>query len=175
MRTPVVHTFPSSLYLASSLFFLLLQISITLFHLLSAGIRLRYYLPDLQKRGITKIGLVLNCESDAAKILADLVDLPCDIAGENDVVTLMFDPMGRAGNAFGVGTGWRPDDAEMSPYIKLFGMLFGLGVSNENRLCISFLSIRCFPMTLFFRSGLGNASCSHRWIHWQSASASAVD
>jgi len=43
----------------------------------------------------------------------------------------MVDPMGSAGKAFGVGTGWRPDDTEMSPYIKLFGMLFGLGVSER--------------------------------------------
>jgi len=89
---------------------------------------LRYYLPDLQQRGITKIGLVLNCETDAAKRLVDLVDLPCD-ASDGKEVTLMVDPMGNAGRAFGVGTGWRPDDSEMSPYVKLFGMLFGLGVS----------------------------------------------
>lgn len=88
--------------------------------------RLRYYIPELQKRGISKIGLVLNCESDSAKALVDLVDLPSDVT-EGHGVTLLVDPLGRAGRAFGVGTGWRPDDAEMSPYVKLFGMLFGLG------------------------------------------------
>jgi hypothetical protein len=92
--------------------------------------RLRYYLPDLHKRGVTKIGLVLNCESDAAKKLVDLVDLPCDTVDGKGVI-LMVDPTGRAGRAFGVGTGWRPDDTEISPYLKLFGMLWGLGVSNE--------------------------------------------
>ena len=88
--------------------------------------RLRYYMPKLQERGITKIGLVLNCEAESAKALVDMVDLPCD-SSEGYGVTLMVDPLGEAGRAFGVGTGWRPDDKEMSPYVKLFGMLFGLG------------------------------------------------
>mmetsp|Transcript_8590 Transcript_8590/g.15567 ORF Transcript_8590/g.15567 Transcript_8590/m.15567 type:complete len:306 (+) Transcript_8590:190-1107(+) len=88
--------------------------------------RLRYYMPELQKRGITKIGLVLNCNANSAKSLADLVDLPCDVT-EGYGVELLVDPLGNAGRAFGVGTGWRPDDDEMSPYVKLFGMLFGLG------------------------------------------------
>jgi hypothetical protein len=72
----------------------------------------------------------LNCESESAKKLADLVDLPCD-ASTDYGVELMVDPIGSAGKAFGVGTGCRPDDTEMSPYIKLFGMLFGLGVSEH--------------------------------------------
>lgn len=92
-------------------------------------------MPELHKRGITKIGLVLNCESDAAKKLVDLVDLPCDSVVEKGV-TLMVDPTGRAGRAFGVGTGWRPDDTEMSPYVKLFGMLWGLGVSDMKSFAI---------------------------------------
>ncbi|KAL3800377.1 hypothetical protein HJC23_003673 [Cyclotella cryptica] len=90
--------------------------------------RLRYYLPELQKRGVGKIGLVLNCEDEAAKVLADLVDLPCDVSSnKDDTLTLMVDPLGKAGIAFGVGRGWRPDDTAMSPYVKLFGMLWGLG------------------------------------------------
>ena len=44
-----------------------------------------------------------------------------------DEVELYSDPSGSAGRAFGVSTGWRPDDAEMSPYVKLLGMLVGLG------------------------------------------------
>lgn len=87
--------------------------------------RLRYYIPELEKRGISKFGIVLNCEADAALKLVDLVDLPCDTS--DGKVTLMIDPLGKAGRAFGVGTGWRADDEEMSPYLKLFGMLFGLG------------------------------------------------
>ena len=92
--------------------------------------RLRYYLPELKKRGVGKIGLVLNCKDESAKALADLVDLPCDISSD-DSVTLMVDPLGKAGVKFGVGRGWRPDDTEMSPYVKLFGMLWGLGVSAK--------------------------------------------
>mmetsp|Transcript_21377 Transcript_21377/g.44577 ORF Transcript_21377/g.44577 Transcript_21377/m.44577 type:complete len:303 (-) Transcript_21377:29-937(-) len=87
--------------------------------------RLRYYLPALAKRGVNKIGLVLNCEEDAAKTLVDLVDLPCDTFGGS--VTLLVDPSGEAGRKFGVGRGWRPEDSEMSPYVKLFGMLLGFG------------------------------------------------
>lgn len=88
--------------------------------------RLRYYLPELKNRGVGKIGLILNCEEESAKKLVDMVDLPCDVSSD-DSVTLMIDPLGKAGLAFGVGRGWRPDDKEMSPYVKLFGMLFGLG------------------------------------------------
>ncbi len=103
--------------------------------------RLRYYMPELQKRGITKIGFVLNCEAESAKALADLVDLPCD-ASEGYGVTLLVDPLGKAGRAFGVGSGWRPDDTEMSPYVKLFGMLFGLGVSfNEIFIKVLYVNI----------------------------------
>lgn len=78
---------------------------------------------------IAFIGLVLNCESESAKKLVDLVDLPCDVSTVYGV-ELMVDPMGRAGKAFGVSQGWRPDDTKMSPFVKLFGMLFGLGVSE---------------------------------------------
>jgi len=89
--------------------------------------RLRYYLPQLKERGITKIGLVLNCEADAAKTLVNMLDLKTDATSDDTTVELFVDPKGEAGRAFGVGTGWRPDDEEMSPYLKLFGMLFGLG------------------------------------------------
>lgn len=138
----------------------------------SISLRLRYYMPQLHKRGITKIGLVLNCESDVAKKLADLVDLPCD-AIDGKGITLMVDPTGRAGKAFGVGTGWRPHDTEMSPYIKLFGMLWGLGVSDQKAFAIHvfyFLLIQ-----YIYTSGMGYSSCCYRWIHWKSIQAPAVD
>lgn len=89
--------------------------------------RLRYYLPQLQERGIDKIGLVLNCEAEAAKVLVDMLDLKTDATSDDAIVELFVDPKGEAGRAFGVGQGWRPDDEEMSPYVKLFGMLWGLG------------------------------------------------
>jgi hypothetical protein len=89
--------------------------------------RLRYYLPQLKEKGINKIGLVLNCEADAAKALVDLLKLDTDATSETGIIELLVDPLGEAGRKFGVGTGWRPDDEEMSPYLKLFGMLWGLG------------------------------------------------
>ena len=91
--------------------------------------RLRYYLPQLQDKGVDKIGLILNCESDAAMKLVSMLDLDTDATTDDDdvAVELFIDPNGEAGRKFGVGRGWRPDDEEMSPYVKLFGMLWGLG------------------------------------------------
>jgi len=93
--------------------------------------RLRYYLPQLQAGGICKIGLVLNCEADAAKTLVEMVDLATDVTGTSTgdlpIVELLIDPTGKAGRSFGVGRGWKENDEVTSPYLKLFGMLFGLG------------------------------------------------
>jgi hypothetical protein len=91
--------------------------------------RLRYYLPKLQEKGVGKIALVLNCEPEAAKTLVNLLDLDTDANAENNdaIVELFVDPLGDAGRKFYVGRGWRPEDEEMSPYVKLFGMLWGLG------------------------------------------------
>jgi hypothetical protein len=84
--------------------------------------RLRYYLPKLKECGVSKCGLVLNCRQDAAKALAEAVDLDTSEEG----VTLMVDPDGQAGRAFDVGRGWLPEE-DISPFLKLFGMLWGLG------------------------------------------------
>ena len=89
--------------------------------------RLRYYLPQLQTAGVSNIGLLLNCEADAAKKMVELVDLETKVSSESSPVELLIDPLGECGRKFGVGVGWRPDDEEMSPYLKLFGMLWGLG------------------------------------------------
>ncbi len=100
--------------------------------------RLRYYLPQLQAKGIDKIGLILNCDADAAKTLVSMLGLDTDATSSatiatatssesSPVVELFVDPLGEAGRKFGVGRGWRSDDDEMSPYVKLFGMLWGLG------------------------------------------------
>jgi len=85
--------------------------------------RLKFYLPELKECGLGKFGLVLNCEKDAAIALADAVDLPMD----DDQLQIFVDPLGDTGRAYNVGRGWRPDDEDMSPYLKLFGMLWGLG------------------------------------------------
>ena len=84
--------------------------------------RLRYYLPILEEEcGVTKFGVVLNCQPEAALALADFVDL------DTSKVDLFVDNTGEAGKKWGAERGWLPDDEDTSPYLKLFGMLFGLG------------------------------------------------
>jgi hypothetical protein len=82
--------------------------------------RLRYYLPKLQECGVSKFGMVLNSQPSAALALAKQVDL-------QDSVDLFVDNTGQAGRAFGVERGWLPDNEDISPFLKLFGMLWGLG------------------------------------------------
>ena len=84
--------------------------------------RLRYYLPILQEQcNVSKFGFLLNCEPSAAKALADMVDV------DTTKVDLFVDNTGKVGKLWGVGRGWLPDDDEMNPFVKLFGMLWGLG------------------------------------------------
>lgn len=84
--------------------------------------RLRYYLPSLKEKcGISKFGMLLNCQPEAAKRLAETVDL------DTKQVQLFVDPTGQAGKAYGVGRGWLPDSNDVNPFLKLFGMLWGLG------------------------------------------------
>ena len=83
--------------------------------------RLRFYLPKLKECGVNKFGLVLNCQPEAAKELLELVDL------DMSEVDIFVDNQGLAGKEWGVGRGWLVDNEEMNPYLKLFGMLFGLG------------------------------------------------
>lgn len=84
--------------------------------------RLRYYMPILEKEcGVTKFGVLLNCQPDAALALADVVDL------DTTKVDLFVDNTGAVGKEWGVGRGWLPDDEDVNPYLKLFGMLWGLG------------------------------------------------
>lgn len=82
--------------------------------------RVRYYLPQLRERDVGRVLFVVNGKPEAARALAELVDLPAD-------VELFADPDGSAGRAAGVSQGWRPEDGAMSPYVKLLGMLVGLG------------------------------------------------
>lgn len=81
--------------------------------------RLRHYLPQLKEKGVNKFAFILNAEPSAAKLLAQLTDLPSE-------VEIYSDPLGEAGKRFNCSRGWRPDDLT-DPYVKLFGMLFGLG------------------------------------------------
>jgi hypothetical protein len=89
--------------------------------------RLRYYLPKLQQQcGVSKCALILNCSPEAAKVMTTEVDLPTD-ATTGDGVTLFVDKFGDAGRKFGVERGWLPENEDISPFLKLFGMLWGLG------------------------------------------------
>jgi hypothetical protein len=91
------------------------------FNCIEYGQRLRYYLPELRKRGVVNFGMVVNGDEQGARTLAECIDLPLS------EVEIFLDPTGIAGRAFGVERGWRPDDDNLSPYLKLFGMLWGLG------------------------------------------------
>jgi AhpC/TSA antioxidant enzyme len=85
--------------------------------------RLRYYLPQLARaptHPIEKCAFVVNGQPSAATALARLVDLP-------DSVEVWVDNEGRAGREFGVSRGWLPDSTDVNPFLKLFGMLWGLG------------------------------------------------
>eukprot|EP00797_Seminavis_robusta_P016100 Sro23_g016100.1 n/a (202) ;mRNA; r:156870-157475 len=62
--------------------------------------------------------------------MTEQVDLPTDASsasGDDVSVTLLVDKLGNAGRKFGVGQGWLPDNEDVNPYLKLFGMLWGLG------------------------------------------------
>jgi hypothetical protein len=86
--------------------------------------RLRYYWPILkEKKNFSRCALILNCQADAALALCKYVDLPVD----DDQIELWEDNTGAAGRKFGVGTGWLPDNKDVNPFLKLFGMLWGLG------------------------------------------------
>lgn len=85
--------------------------------------KLKHYWPALQQKGLARCLLVLNASPKACEALATALSLPPEIE-------VCSDPTGAAGRAYGVGTGWRPDDDSMSPYIKLLGMLVGLGAGG---------------------------------------------
>jgi len=116
------------------------------FNMIEYAQRLRYYLPQLKEKGLKNFVLVANASPEATEKLCTLVDLPND-------VTLYSDSSGLIGRAFGVSrgnaiivsidisvcrfkirvtsslqlVGWRPEDTDMNPYVKLLGMLVGLG------------------------------------------------
>ena len=91
------------------------------FNAIEYGQRLRYYWPRLRdEKGVERCAFLLNCQRPAAEKLVELLDLPSDI-------DIWVDNSGQAGRAFGVERGWLPDEEEISPFLKLFGMLWGLG------------------------------------------------
>ncbi len=48
--------------------------------------------------------------------LARILEIP-------DEIELLSDPSGEAGRNFGVARGFLPDNDNISPYVKLFGMV----------------------------------------------------
>lgn len=92
------------------------------FNAIEYGQRLKHYMPALKSKGVEDVCLILNARPEACHSLAEFLDLPSD-------VQLYSDPLGAAGRAFGVSRGWMPDNESVSPYVKLFGMLVGLGAA----------------------------------------------
>jgi hypothetical protein len=93
------------------------------FNMIEYGQRIRYYYPILQKSpyNITRCGMIINGKNSlVVQKFRRYIDLP-------DTIEYFYDPTGKAGKAFGVSRGWLPDNPEINPYLKLFGMLFGLG------------------------------------------------
>jgi hypothetical protein len=91
------------------------------FNAIEYGQRLRYYWPKLkQEKGFDKCAFILSSQPQAALSLCDAIDLPSD-------VQVWVDNKGQAGRTFGVGRGWLPENQDINPFLKLFGMLFGLG------------------------------------------------
>jgi len=91
------------------------------FNAVEYGQRLRYYWSILQEEcGLKECAFLLNCQPSAAQKLREVVELPDDI-------DIWVDNTGSAGRTFGAERGWLPDDDSVNPFLKLFGMLWGLG------------------------------------------------
>jgi hypothetical protein len=82
--------------------------------------KVAYYLPRLKEKGLKRVFFIMNAEVESCLYLASKTGLP-------EEVFLYSDPKGLLGKSFGVNRGWKPDDSTLNPYVKLFGMLFGLG------------------------------------------------
>ena len=90
------------------------------FNAIEYGQRVSYYLPALKAKGVEKVIFLLNASPKSCLAFKEVVGLA-------DEAFLVSDTTGAVGRAFGVNRGWRPDDRDTSPYLKLFGMLWGLG------------------------------------------------
>ncbi|GMH98982.1 hypothetical protein TrST_g10981 [Triparma strigata] len=82
--------------------------------------RLTHYLPLLQKKGVETFNMIINGSPEQCELFRELVGLPAE-------VNIISDPEGTCGKKFGVNLGWRSDDDSLSPYFKLYMMLFGFG------------------------------------------------
>lgn len=82
--------------------------------------RLNHYKDQMKDEGIKDFHFIMNASPKSAQQLASLLDI-------SDDINIYADEFGKAGKEFGVSLGWRPNDNKMNEYLKLFGMLWGLG------------------------------------------------
>ena len=90
------------------------------FNAIEYGQRVRAFWPELQEKGVDRCILVMNGDKASCAKLAELLDLPSK-------VEVVSDPSGEAGRRFGVSRGFRPDDEQLWPNLKLFVVGIGLG------------------------------------------------
>lgn len=90
------------------------------FNTVEYGQRVRHYLPQLKEKGIERFMMVVNGSPSACSKLAELLDLP-------DEVELFSDSTGEAGRSFGVSRGFRPDDDNIPPSLKVTVVGLGFG------------------------------------------------
>lgn len=81
--------------------------------------RLRFFLPQMQEKGIERFIFVINGNEASCRKLTEMLDLP-------EAVEVLADPVGEAGRKFGVSRGFAPDE-DLSPFVKLFVVGIGLG------------------------------------------------
>ena len=75
---------------------------------------------QLKGKGVDQVLMVVNGEPAQCSKLASMLEPP-------EEMVLLSDPTGEAGRRFGVSRGFRPDDAGLSAYVKLFVVGIGLG------------------------------------------------
>ena len=90
------------------------------FNMIEYAQKVKHYLPQLKQHGVTKTVVVINGEQKAGSRFAELLSMPGELE-------LLADPSGECGRRMGVSRGLLPDAAALSPYVKLFGMLIGVG------------------------------------------------
>jgi len=90
------------------------------FNMVEYAQKANIYWSKLKEQGISRCILIMNGTPSSCRKLALLLDLDSDIE-------ILSDPTGKAGLSFGVSSGFRPDDANLSPWIKVTVVGLGLG------------------------------------------------
>jgi hypothetical protein len=137
------------------------------FNMIEYAQQARHYWPELQTRGVSRALIIVNSPPAAAAKLGELLDLP-------DELELLSDEAGEAGRAFAVGRGWLPDTTSLrlggsgvavplSPYVKLLGMLVGLGASGTLPSVIAGYFGNPSGVHGWIESGLAQGATAGRW------------